>query len=101
MEDVIGLLEDARGHTHDVVYDLLFTKDRVIALIVEHPSDVPYRFSVTDFLIGNQLGKQSDRFAKKRIVEERRRNYRQTANDKLVEANDRNFDVLYTAVTSS
>jgi hypothetical protein len=100
MDDVVGILEHASGHTQDIVYDLLFTRDRAIALIIKHPADVPYKFSVTELLIGSALGKQSERGDRRRIAEERRRNYREKPIDKLVAADDRNFEILYTMVSS-
>jgi hypothetical protein len=100
MENVVGILEHASGHTHDIVYDLLFTRDRAIALIIRHPADIPYKFSVTELFIGSALGRQGERGDRMRIAEERRRDYRQRPTDKLVAADDRNFEILYTMVSA-
>jgi hypothetical protein len=100
MESVVGFLEHVGGHTHDIIYDLLFTENRVIALIVEHPADVPCRLNVTELLLGSQLGKRSEWTERKRIAEERRRAYKQMPIDKLVTMDSRNFDILFNAVAS-
>ncbi len=96
----LGLLESVSGHTNDTRYDLLFTRDRVMALIVEHPADVPYRFSLSELFIGSQLGRQKDRTERKRIADERRIRYREMPLDGLTGADSRNFEIPYEQVSS-
>jgi hypothetical protein len=45
MEKIIGSLVGVNGHTFDIVYDLFFTTERVIAVIIRHPADNPRQFT--------------------------------------------------------
>jgi hypothetical protein len=98
--DLVGLLESVSGHTKDVRYDLLFMRDRMMALIVEHPADVPYRFSLVELFIGSQLGRQTERTERRRIADERRSHYKQRPLEKLAGADNRNFEIPYGRVSS-
>jgi hypothetical protein len=100
MEKSIGALERVRGHTHDTIYDLLFTTERVIAVIIEHPTDVPLRFGVTELFLGGQLLKQSQRPERMRIAEERRRAYKEKTLDELAVSHRFNFEIRYRVITS-
>jgi hypothetical protein len=88
------------GHTFDTVYDLVFTTERVIALIVEHPGDVPHRFGMTEMLIGGQMGKRGERVERKRIAEERRRLYEEKGLDELAGLNRLNFEIYCREIVS-
>jgi hypothetical protein len=100
MEQSIGLLERVSGHTYDTIYDLVFTTERVIALVVEHPADVAFKFGIAEMVLGGQLGKQSERLDRRRIGEERRKVYREKGLDELVASHRFNFEIPYGAVTS-
>jgi hypothetical protein len=100
MEQSIGLLERVSGHTYDTIYDLVFTTERVIALVVEHPTDVTFKFGIAEMVLGGQLGKQSERVDRKRIGEERRKAYGEKGLDQLVISHRFNFEIRYGAVAS-
>ena len=72
MERKIASLRRVSGHTYDTVYDLVFTTERVLALIAWHPGDAPNRFGMTEMLIGGQFAKLKERAAKVGLIEERR-----------------------------
>jgi hypothetical protein len=100
VEKNIGFLRRVSGHTFDTVYDLVFTTERVIALIVEHPGDIPHKFGMTEMLIGRRLGKQGERVERKRIAEERRRLYEGKGLDELVGLHRLNFEIYYREIVS-
>jgi len=100
MERLIGYLEQVRGQTYDTIYDLLFTTERVIALIIQHPTDVPFKFGVTELFLGGGLAKQIERPERKRVAEERRRVYKEKAFDEMVATHRSNFEIRYSTVTS-
>ncbi len=100
MEERIGLIEQVSGHTYDTIYDLLFTTERVIAVIIQHPTDVPYKTNVMDLFIGGQLSKQRERPERRRLADERRRACREKPLDELVASHRLNFEIRYSAVTS-
>ena len=41
LEEVIGSLVGVSGSSFDTLYDLFFTTERVIAVLIQHPADVP------------------------------------------------------------
>ena len=100
MEERIGILEQVGGYTYDTKYDLLFTTERIIAVIIQHPTDVPYRTNVMDLFIGGQLSKQRELPERRKIAEERRRACREKPLDELVASHRLNFEIRYSAVTS-
>jgi hypothetical protein len=100
VEESIGFLRRVSGHTFDTIYDLVFTTERVVALIVEHPGDVPRKFGMTEILIGGQLGRQGEKVERKRIAEERRRLYEEKELDELIGLHRLNFEIGYRQVVS-
>jgi len=100
MEKSIGFLGRVKGHTYDTIYDLLFTTERVIAIIVQHPTDVPFKFGAMELFFGGQLSKQSNRLERKRVIEERRRLYEEKTLDELLVSHRFNFEIRYNTVMS-
>lgn len=100
MENNIGSLERVSGHTYDTIYDLLFTSERVIAVIIRHPNDSMNKFSVAELLIGGRLARGNDRTQRIRLAEERRHEYKKKTFDELVAGHRFNFEILYSTVTS-
>ena len=100
MEERIGLIEHVSGYTYDTIYDLLFTTERVIAVIIQHPTDVPYKTNVMDLFIGGQLTKQRELPERRKLAEERRRACREKPLDELVASHRLNFEIRYSTVTS-
>jgi hypothetical protein len=101
MEKSIGFLEGVSGHTYDIIYDLLFTTERLIALNIQHPSEVPYNFGVKELLFGGLVTKQRERFDKKESAEERLRAYEEKAFDELSAGQRFNFEIPYDLITSA
>jgi hypothetical protein len=100
MEKSVGFLERVSGHTYDTIYDLLFTTERVIAIIVQHPMDVPFKFGITELFFGGQLTKQRERLNRMRFAEERLRTYKGKTFDELLAIHRFNFEIPYTKITS-
>jgi hypothetical protein len=100
MEKSVGFLGRVKGHTYDTIYDLLFTTERVIAVIIQHPTDVPYKFGAMELFFGGQLAKQIDRPERKRVAEERRRLYEEKTLDELAVSHRFNFEIHYNMVKS-
>ena len=40
-----------------------------VAIIVQHPTDVPFKFGAMELFFGGQLSKQSNRLERKRVIE--------------------------------
>lgn len=104
MERRIGFLDGVSGHTYDTIFDLLFTSERVIALLVQHPAEVEYKFGVTELLFGGLLNKSKDRFEKRfekrNSVEERSLNYGGKTFEELLAGHRFNFEIPYDMVRS-
>lgn len=101
MERSIGFLERVSGHTFDTIYDLLFTTERVIALMVQHPTEVPNPFGITELLFGGLLAGKRERFVnKKKSDEERLSGYKGKTFDELLAGHRFNFEIPYSMVTT-
>jgi hypothetical protein len=100
MERIIGFLERVSGHTYDTIYDLLFTSERVITLIVQHPTEVSYQFGITELFLGRLLARQHERFDRKPSAEERLRAYKEKTFDELLASHRFNFEIPYDMVTT-
>jgi hypothetical protein len=100
MEKDIGTLTRVCGHTFDIIYNLLFTTDRVIALIVQHPLDIPNTFNATALLFGDRLSRRSERSERLKIEEDRLHLYEEQTFDELVSNHRFNFEISYTQVES-
>jgi hypothetical protein len=100
MERRIGFLERVSGHTFDTIYDLLFTTERVITLMVQHPAEVPHQFGVKELLFGGLLVKKRGRFDWKTPDQERFRAYEEKTFDELLAGHRFNFEIPYSMVTT-
>jgi hypothetical protein len=100
MERSIGLLERVSGHTYDTIYDLLFTSERVLAIVVHHPTDVQFRPGVLELFLGGRLAKLSERSDRGRIDEKRLRTYKEKNFDEIITSHRYNFEIPYSKVTS-
>jgi len=100
MERSIGFLERVSGHTYDTIYDLLFTTERVITLNVQHPTEVSYKFGITELFLGGKLARQLERFDRKKSAEERLRAYKEKTFDELLAGHRFNFEIPYSMVTT-
>jgi hypothetical protein len=100
MEKSIGFLEGVSGHTYDTIYDLLFTTERVIALLVRHPTEVPYKFGVTELLLGGHLARQLERLDRRNSTPERLHTDQEKTFNELLASHRFNFDILYNMVTT-
>ena len=100
MEKDIGTLTRVCGHTFDIIYNFLFTTDRVIALIIRHPLDVPDTFNATTLLIGERLSRRSERSERLKVEEDRLRLYKEQTFNELVSNHRFNFEIPYAQVES-
>ena len=100
MERKIALVRHVSGHTYDTVYDLVFTTERVLALIVWHPGDAPNRFGMTEMLIGGQFAKLKERAAKAGLIEERRTLHEEKRLDEVLGLHRLNFEIPYRSIAA-
>ena len=98
MEKNIGSLKRLSGHTYDTVYNLLFTTERAIAMIIEHPLDIPKNPSALGMFLGDGFTRRGERSERYKILEERLSLYEEQTFDELVSAHDYNFEIPYNKV---
>jgi hypothetical protein len=99
-ETIIGSLKETGGHTYDMIYDLFFTTERVIAVSIRHPVDIPPSVSWQTFIFGNWLGRKSDQYEQDKLAEERRNQSQHLTPVELLAQNPRNFAIPYDIITS-
>jgi len=100
MERSIGFLGRVSGHTYDTIYDLLFTTERVIAIIVQHPTDVQFKLGVPELFLGGRLAKLSERPNRRIVAEERLLTYKEKTFDELIASHRFNFEIPYNKIIS-
>jgi hypothetical protein len=93
-------LSGVSRHTYDTIFDLFFTRERMIAFIVQSPDDVSNSFSRWNFLMSNYFDKHKQRREQLKITEERKSKSKTLNPEELVAAHPSNFDVDYKDISS-
>ncbi len=99
-EKRIGFLTRVSGHTFDTLYDLIFTSQRVIAVIVSHPSDEPFRFGFKELFFGSRRNKWESLRAE-RPAEERLHAYEDLSLEELLNRHRFSFQIPYHQVVQA
>ncbi len=99
METVVGSLVGVSGHTEDTKYDLIFTTQRVISVLIKHPLDVPYQPRIAEIFIGGKLAHLDEERQREKIAQERRLALSGTL-DELAAAHPLNSEIPYDAINS-
>jgi len=100
MEEIVGSLVGISYHTFDTIYDLLFTTERVIAFIIQHPTDIPYQPTWKQFLIGGMLSKRTEQSELAKITQARRHSLQEKPINELAALHPLNFEIRYGEITS-
>ena len=101
METIVGSLVGVSYHTFDTVYDILFTTERVIAFLIQHPNDILHnRESWSEFFLGSMLTKRTEQSERAKIAQARRRGLQEKPVDELVALHPSNFEIRYSEVAS-
>jgi len=84
------------------VYDLFFTTERVIAVIIQHPADVPRQFTSVwqSVFLGSAWTGRREKLKQGRTAQGKRRSLQSMTPDELVSAHSRNFEIRYSEITS-
>jgi hypothetical protein len=100
-EKIIGSIVGVSGHTFDMVYDLFFTTERVIAAVIRHPIDALQSTSVwKSVLLGDMLSGQGGKLEQKRAGQRRRRSLQGMTPGEIVSAIPRNIAISYEDISS-
>lgn len=101
MEDIIGLVHEVSGHTYDILYDLYFTTDRVIAVILQNPNEVSNIQSSVgwqNLIFGNWINKRKEKVEQDNLYRERRRNLKGKTPEELAVSHPLNIIINYDRV---
>ena len=99
MEKVVGSLAGVSGHTNDTIYDLIFTTERVIAVLIQHPMDVQYQPKFMELFLGGKLASLDEQRMRDKTAQKRRSSLT-SAPDELVASHPLNSEIHYSTVTS-
>ena len=86
-----------------MIYDLVFTSERVIAVNIKHPKDVQ-SYSSLDFgnlFIGSWRSKHKEQSEQARIASERREAITKLTPDELLKLSAHNFEIKYSNIVSA
>lgn len=103
METIIGIILKVSGHTFDIIYDLYFTEERLIAVLVQHPSEAANNqliLSWQTILWGTALGRRKENLDAKRLIEDRRLKNKSMTPCQLAESHPGNYVSNYESVAS-
>ena len=103
MENVIGILKEVIGHTYDTIYDLYFTEERLIAVLIQHPSEVfDYKTSTSwqNILLGNSFSKRKEQNERNRLADERRSKNKAMTPSELAATHPANFLIRYESIAN-
>ena len=101
-EKIIGSLVGVSGHTFDIIYDLFFTTEGVIAVIIRHPADDSRQHTSVwqSLILGDILTGQRGKLKQARAVQGKRRSLQTMTPDELLSANSRNLAIPYSDIAS-
>ena len=100
MEEKLSIIENVNGHTYDTIYDLIFTTERVIVVVIKHPLDIPVTFGVSEMFVGKWATSKADKIGQYNIAEERRRQINEKSLKEIISAHRFNFEIPYNDVKS-
>jgi hypothetical protein len=103
METIIGVIREVSGHTFDIIYDLYFTEERLIAVLIQHPGEATdYASSVSwqNIFLGNTISKRKEQSDLNRVADERRRNNQTLTPSELAASHSANYVVRYKSIAN-
>lgn len=102
MEKVLATLGSVSGHTFDTRYNLYFTTERMIAVIIQHPSDVPLQpasmWQITFF--GSGFSKRRERLDRMKISQDRYESLQGLTPNELMATHPMNIQIHYSTIMS-
>jgi len=100
----VEVLEGLTGGTTDTIYDLFFTKKRVIAAIVLHHSDLSDIYMnlnpLTIMFIGGALAAQKAKTRSIKLIDTRRKAFRNRTPDEILTMHRANIEINYDNIVS-
>lgn len=103
METVVGVIQEVSGHTFDILYDLYFTEERLIAVLIQHPGEVMnYQSSLSwqNIFLGNTISKRKEQNDRHRLADERRSNNKAMTPSELAASHRANHEIRYESIAT-
>jgi hypothetical protein len=98
LEGVVGVLEGVRGRTVDTVYDLFFTDKRMIAAVLNHPSDfndIYGKPNLMSLVLGNFPQQRAVKMRSLDLIESRRAAFANKTVDEILALHMSNLEIDY------
>jgi hypothetical protein len=103
LENIIGVVQGLKGRTKDIVYDLFFAENRVVAAVVLYFSDLTDiygKINAITFLFGNQSEHSEIKIRSARLMDERRLAFKEKTLDEILASHRANMEIDYANVVS-
>ncbi len=103
METIVGVLPEVSGHTFDILYDLYFTEERLIAVLIQHPGeDINYKSSLNwqSIFLGNSISKRKEQNDLNRLADERRNKNKAMTPSQLATSHTANYEIRYKSIAN-
>jgi hypothetical protein len=103
METIVGVLPEVSGHTFDIIYDLYFTEERLIAVLIQHPGEVTdsaSSFSWQNIFLGNTISKRKEQNDINRLADERRSKNKTMTPSQLAACHPANYEIRYKSIAN-
>jgi len=97
-EEIIEILPAVSQHTYDTLYDLIFTSERLVAVIIQHPNDVPTARSLYSIYGDSWFGRRKEMKERDQLARERHQQEKDLDPDGLLAASPLNFEIPYSGI---
>ncbi len=94
-ETLVGILHEVSGFTYDTLYDLYFTTERMIAVLVLRPDDVMPSESMMSALFTGWLSKRKETQERRELLDKRHSESANMDLEKLISSNKASFEIRY------
>jgi hypothetical protein len=83
-----------------MVYDLVFTSDRVLVISIRHPGDLQNSVSWQTFLFGSWISRRTEQFEQDKLADQRHNQTHHLTPSELLAQNPRNFEISKNTINS-
>jgi hypothetical protein len=103
LEGIVGVVRGVSGRTSDIVYDLFFGGDKMVAAVVLYFSDLNDGFgasSLLTMLFGGLWSRRKTKMQSARLMEERRMAFENKPLNQILALHEASFEIDYESVVS-
>jgi len=100
VEEIVGYLQEVSGHTYDMLFDLYFTSERIIVVLIQSPGDVTPSTSWFTLFISAWGSRRQEKEKLGEIASERRRKSKNLNPDQLLTKGQQNSQIRFDDIVS-